>query len=102
MGNRLSPRVRAQQVSPQFQKREGSFWKRCCAGGAVPAPENPTRPSRHEQRSRLSAATGRAPLSRGGEVSPGQGVGEEHKTHPEGLRRLGALGCGLKRSTGDA
>jgi len=28
MGNRLSPRVRAQQLSPQFQKREGSFWKR--------------------------------------------------------------------------
>lgn len=42
------------------------------------------------------------PRSRGGEVSLGQGVGGEHRTHPEGLGRLGALGCGLKISTGDA
>lgn len=43
-----------------------------------------------------------APLSRGGEVTLGQGVGEEHKTHPKVFGKLGVQGPVLKRSTGDA
>lgn len=84
MGNlRLSPRVRAQHVSPQFQKREGSFWKRCYAGGVVPARRTPPDQAGVSRGPDSRQLWGRVPLSRGGEVSPGQGVGGEHRTHPE-------------------